>query len=250
MIICVTGMHRSGTSLTASWLQACGLTLVHREAVLPGSDNPKGFFEDREFVRFQADCLRLRYPRSAGWKVAPGQFLHFSQSEIETARQLISIRQSSYPDWAWKDPRSTLFLPAWKALIPDLKVLLIWRPCEQVAQSLLQRWWRHRNRARFNSPTNAIRLWLAHNRLVCHYAEMDPRNTLVITPHQLIQSDKAVLALINTRFNTNLNYVPIQSLYDPELLHGQPGLPFLGWLSTWMGSRTVEKQLQAVTAAL
>ena len=49
MILTIAGMHRSGTSLAASWLQGCGLVIDNGNLIPPHPDNPKGFFEDRDF---------------------------------------------------------------------------------------------------------------------------------------------------------------------------------------------------------
>ena len=44
----LAGMHRSGTSLTAMWLQKCGFQLG--DNLLSGAwDNKYGHFEDKDF---------------------------------------------------------------------------------------------------------------------------------------------------------------------------------------------------------
>ncbi len=43
-IICVAGMHRSGTSMVARMLNLCGVHLGEQKELLPAaSDNPEGF---------------------------------------------------------------------------------------------------------------------------------------------------------------------------------------------------------------
>ena len=58
--IVITGMHRSGTSLTASLLQSAGLNLGDRLMEATATGNPlKGYFEDLDFVEFHANtCCR------------------------------------------------------------------------------------------------------------------------------------------------------------------------------------------------
>ena len=53
----VTGMHRSGTSLTASFLQTLGVNVGDR---LYEADraNQKGYFEDVDFLEFQRHVLQ------------------------------------------------------------------------------------------------------------------------------------------------------------------------------------------------
>jgi len=56
-VIIITGMHRSGTSLTAAFLQKIGLDLG--DNLLKGNYwNPKGYFEDIDFVEFQRTVLQ------------------------------------------------------------------------------------------------------------------------------------------------------------------------------------------------
>ena len=54
--IIVTGMHRSGTSMVAGILKLCGVyfgdNLLH-----PQQENPKGFFEDLEFLEINKEIL-------------------------------------------------------------------------------------------------------------------------------------------------------------------------------------------------
>lgn len=67
MILVIAGMHRSGTSLFASWLQDCGMVIQHEFFIAPYPDNPNGFFEDRDFVRVEdVQSIRRRAPLSSG----------------------------------------------------------------------------------------------------------------------------------------------------------------------------------------
>ena len=46
----VTGMHRSGTSMVAAYLQQAGVS-IGRNLIGPAPGNPRGHFEDRDFRR-------------------------------------------------------------------------------------------------------------------------------------------------------------------------------------------------------
>ncbi len=55
-VLIITGMHRSGTSLTAEFLQKISLDLGNN--LLKGNYwNPKGYFEDIDFVEFKRTVL-------------------------------------------------------------------------------------------------------------------------------------------------------------------------------------------------
>ena len=244
MICCITGMHRSGTSLTSSWLQACGLVIADGPVIPPLPDNPKGFFEDVDFVKLHAQSIRRRQRWSYGWKITPTHSLEFSPPEESVAAQLIAVRQSKYHIWGWKDPRSTLFLAYWKRLIPSLKVILVWRPAEEVAFSLLSRWRQQPSRRAWVKPWGALHMWRAYNKLACEYAEAQRQDTLVLPISYLIENDHTVLARLNEQFDAHLTYVPIRDLYDAELMHGAQTPRWLKWLSTFAGCSMIEQRLQ------
>ena len=69
MVLSITGMHRSGTSLVASWLNLCGLILDQGRVIPPLIGNKKGFFEDLDFVLLQEKSIMQQIPFSGGWKV-------------------------------------------------------------------------------------------------------------------------------------------------------------------------------------
>ncbi len=218
MIIAITGMHRSGTSLFASWLQACGLVVGNGNLIPPYPDNPRGFFEDADFVHLQALSISRRAPLTAGWKLAPTKTLLFSHTEYLKAQELIAARQNKYAHWGWKDPRTTLFLEQWKSLLPQLKTIVVWRPCHQVVLSLLKRWKKSHQARHYLNTVWAIHLWQAYNRLALKYARRFPDDTLVFSIQQVISQDHAVLNAINQKFNGSFQFSPIQSLYEPDLL--------------------------------
>ncbi|MEP6818525.1 MAG: sulfotransferase [bacterium] len=172
-VTCITGMHRSGTSLVARLLHECGMALgPERELKKPAADNLDGYFENRKFVRLNENIItqfggRWNHPPSfpPGWELTPeaSQFL-------EPAKNLVS--QFRHDNWGWKDPRTSLTLPFWRRLIPDLKVVVCIRNPIEVSRSLFLR-------GDTKSPSH-FELWLAYysqllsatspsNRLVTHY---------------------------------------------------------------------------------
>src|SRR6185295_14229625 len=56
--VCVTGMHRSGTSVVAGALALLGASLGEPSRLLKaGADNPKGYFEIRAVVELDDELL-------------------------------------------------------------------------------------------------------------------------------------------------------------------------------------------------
>jgi hypothetical protein len=170
---CIAGMHRSGTSMVAKLLHACGMFLgPEDELSQPVVDNPAGYFEHPSFLKLNEDILAQFGGR---WNepplLAPGwESSNELDALFERAEKLLSQSRRRY--WGWKDPRTSLTLPFWKRLIPDLKVVICARSPVEVMHSLI---------VRGNSQRSTqFQLWLAYyrellsatsseNYLVTHY---------------------------------------------------------------------------------
>ncbi len=240
-------MHRSGTSLLASWLQACGLVLSGGEYIFPNIHNLKGYYEDADFFRLQKKSIRRLRRSSYGWKIAPSESLVFSPLEINTAQCLVAERQDRFADWGWKDPRSILFLPQWKQIIPDLKVVIIWRPAAEFAFSLLTRWKRQPCRHLWINPLYALRMWQAHNLLACSFAAEHPQDTLLVSLQDILHQDQAILERINFSFGSQLVYIPLSSVYAADGLGSAQAPQWMHALSRIAGCAAMEQPLQSLS---
>jgi len=138
--LCITGMHRSGTSMVARLLHTCGMFLGPEDELnQPVRDNPEGYWENLAFVRLNEEIMaqfggRWDDPPSfpTGWEFGPE-----ANSFLERAESLVG--QFRRDNWGWKDPRNSLTLPFWRRLIPDLKVVVCVRNPLEVARSLFRR---------------------------------------------------------------------------------------------------------------
>jgi|GEM_PF-1569582 len=245
VICCITGMHRSGTSLVAQWLTQGGLPLTIGGTIAPDISNPRGYIEDLDFVRLHAAHLSRIRRYSFGWNLAPVDFLHFNASELIRARELIAMRTSIHSAWGWKDPRTILFLTAWKELIPELKVIILCRPCAEVVLSLLTRGIRQRAAHLLINPLNAIQLWRAYNHLACVYQSRYPDDTIVVSTVQFPVAFEVMRDLFVERSGLTLAPVVLESLYATDLLHSAPY--WLQRLCSACGSTKIEARLRAIS---
>jgi hypothetical protein len=155
MPLCITGMHRSGTSMVARLLNVCGLGLGPEAELLPPAfDNPAGFWENAGVVRLNDALLRAwggswdRPPPGAG--TTPGGLR-------SRALGLVG-RLAGRGPWGWKGPRCCLTLPFWRGLVSGLRVLVCVRHPAAAARSLAAR-----GRVPYGE---ALALWLEYNRRV------------------------------------------------------------------------------------
>jgi hypothetical protein len=139
--ICIIGMHRSGTSMVARLLNLCGLNLGSPEFLLdPNEANSFVYFENKGFLKVNeallahfggswADPPSLR----KGWEQNPA--LDILAHEAKTLINTFS--ETSL--WGWKEPRTTVLLPFWKSLLPNLRFVVCVRSPVEVARSLKER---------------------------------------------------------------------------------------------------------------
>jgi hypothetical protein len=151
----ILGMHRSGTSLLARMLEACGLFVG---ATLEENHEPPLFRKINDGLLALADAtwtkpepflVRLDYPGRSGESVEA-----FTDRCRRTSEEMLSegfakqflglhgarkLTGSQVGAWGWKEPRTCLTLPIWQALYPEARYVHIVRHPLDVALSLRAR---------------------------------------------------------------------------------------------------------------
>lgn len=183
-VVCIAGMHRSGTSMLSHLFQKCGMYLGESSELMPSStDNPAGFWENLEFVTINDELLGAV---GGAWDSPPSEQTDWKASNfplISIKAEILTARMSSRRFWGWKDPRNCLTLPFWMQHFPDLKIVISVRHPLEVAISL-----HRRNSSSFQL---GLALWVAYNkrlvqsipkeqRLITHYDAYfdDPKSEL------------------------------------------------------------------------
>src|SRR6185437_2119041 len=131
----IAGMHRSGTSMLANFLSDAGL-FIGKKLLAGGEGNEKGYFENVDFFSLHKSALIKLGEDAAGFTLKT--FENFPP-EIESQVDGIVRRNSQNQHWGWKDPRTCLFLGYWLKKLPEAKLICIFRPPWQVADSLYRR---------------------------------------------------------------------------------------------------------------
>jgi hypothetical protein len=167
-VICVAGMHRSGTSLLTRLLRNCGLDLGDEADLMqPWDGNPDGYWENLKFVEINEALL---FASGGGWDHPPPQPVRWSEVPalaelLEAARKLVAGFASE--PWGWKDPRNSLTLPFWQEVLPGLKVVVAVRNPLEVARSL--------SRRNDFSSAHSLSLWLTHYERITEAVTRDSR---------------------------------------------------------------------------
>ncbi|MCG3206497.1 MAG: hypothetical protein FOGNACKC_00096 [Anaerolineae bacterium] len=166
---CITGMHRSGTSMVAHSLNLAGVYLGPDDELLPPShDNPEGFMENINFLLLNEKILSQL---NAGWDFLPPLLDNWHcQPEFDplyAEAKALTARFNHQPVWGWKDPRNLPAAPFWQAVLPGLKFIVCLRNPVEVIHSLQRR--------NYFSGAAGWQLWTVYNQRV-----------LAIPPHQRI----------------------------------------------------------------
>lgn len=239
-ILVVAGMHRSGTSLMAQWLHACGLQLGDR-LVGAGMGNVEGHFEDLEFLHLHETILRAGGADAAGlhgpYAITP------SHEEREQMQAMIEHKNARYRQWGWKEPRTSLFLDTYAQLLPGARYLVVLRDFQEVTHSLLKRdllyldekyrsrgplvalAWRtvyrplrvrQHQRKYYN---RYLRAWIAYNRAILDTLQTLPEQRYLVVSYQMMRRQCAqVFEVLTLRWRFQLRYTSFASIYRGELI--------------------------------
>ena len=143
-LIVVLGMHRSGTSAITRGLEALGANLGDR-FLAPGEDNPKGFWEDKDFERVNREMFEFL---GASWDrltpFTPEECAQLGSAGFtDRATALLAAKLPSSGVFAFKHPRTAKIFPFWREVFcrgsHETCYLLAVRHPLSVAESLTKR---------------------------------------------------------------------------------------------------------------
>ncbi len=150
-LICILGMHRSGTSCVTGSLQHAGLYLGDCHTWNP--HNKKGNRENQDFVDLNDAVLAAN---DGAWDKPPRK-PKWNSEQLMRARQLLEDNFTGEP-LGFKDPRTLLVLEGWKQVFPGIQFVGVLRHPNAVAQSLQKR---------SDMPVEtALALWYDYNRVL------------------------------------------------------------------------------------
>ena len=208
-IFIITGMHRSGTSLTASLMQNAGVHIGER-LMDATPNNSKGHFENLDFVGFHEYALRSQGISQEGWTI---------QRNIQTPQQffdkakLIIVENETPNYWGWKDPRTTLFLDFWKNLLPQAYFIFIYRSPWEVIDSL----YRRGDEIFSNNPQFALQIWMHYNQIILEFYQRFSEQSILVNTDNIIADHTVISKLCDRKFGINLKE-PNQDILDTSLM--------------------------------
>lgn len=239
-VLIILGMHRSGTSLVANWINSMNLN-IGSDLLKGGIGNIEGHFEDREFHDLHEDVLKKNGLIYGGLK---GPFkIEISENDRIKFNNLVLNKNIKNTQWGWKDPRTCLFLDEYIRILPDAKFLIIYRDCYEVVNSLIRReikffkrnytkvsrlnkfkyfLWSKRyakNIERFNS-SEFIKTWIFYNeKILSLMASQDASKFIVCDQNKLLKSDENIYNTINKKWGFEIEYVKFNKIFKESLFN-------------------------------
>ncbi len=180
MIYVVLGMHKSGTTLVSEILHHSGVSMGDFDSSLSYDD---GNTYERDEMRSlnkmllgsgDAHSLQVIRPLTGLQDVALRNFQNAAKPLLEAAAE-------DNPDWGFKDPRTVLTYDIWRSVLPEHRLIVVFRRPEEL--------WRHYTRRisiwrpfrRFWEGVKAIRAWCIYNSEILRFLDREERESLVIS---------------------------------------------------------------------
>lgn len=208
--VIITGMHKSGTSLTSSVLQASGVH-IGENLMGPGPGNRLGHFEDMELYALHCHALVFQDIHMDGW--TSQSRVSMPQQFLSRVQHLLEHRQKSPRLWGWKDPRTTLFLDFWKQTLLSAKFVFVYRNPWEVVDSLYRR-----GDSMFdNHPNAAIEAWITYNTAILEFCKHHPADTFLFDVANYCNGEKRILSHLCSKLEITLDMSCPPRYRDSEL---------------------------------
>ena len=227
-IICILGMHRSGTSMLARVLNICGVNLGYPQEMFTSTyGNEKGHWENIRFMEINIQIIKLFSTEPEEWNAKPSfpdkwlKDKRLKNLKIK-AKKLILELDLRYEIWGWKGPRNCITLPFWQEILGKrLLYIIVTRQPIDVAYSLLKR---------NNYPlTDGLLLWNRYVSDAVKFTTNLPR--YFISSEQMFSNlDYEVNSLVkfinNKNVTSNKNIIKqIKAFVSPGIWHNQKYQP-------------------------
>lgn len=216
--VIVLGMHRSGTSAVAGVLSTIGVDFGN-DLLLADSDNPRGYFENKNIVHIQNSLLNQA---GYSWSSPVDKDESIILPDVNVYEKFKSIIINDYSTsstlFGFKDPRTSMFLSGWLKVLESLNVepkfVICFRSPHSVISSL--------NRRDKINPLHAELLWLLeYSRIVSRLDEykhvlvnyddfinhpVNIINKMNITLDLGLHCDNAMLKIVESFVEKNLDH--------------------------------------------
>jgi hypothetical protein len=140
--VLIIGMHRSGTSAVSGMLSIAGLFMGTPSSLMRKTeDNSKGYFENNKVLAVNELILRHFGLRWDSAVPLPENWLDSHYIKRLGHRTKVILKREFYGQkkWGMKDPRFCATFPFWKAIFPEMSIVITLREKAYIIKSLDKR---------------------------------------------------------------------------------------------------------------
>ncbi|HDR4601782.1 TPA: sulfotransferase family protein [Bacillus cereus] len=210
----ILSSHRSGSSATAGILDVLGIHMGD-SLLKPSSTNPKGYFENVDFVYLNDKILNSI---GAAWDNPPKR--EELRCSIELSSDTFSfLSKHIKPLWGLKDPRMILIFDIWKPCLnqlEDITYIFTWRPIQESISSLISK-----NKIDEQTAVNILTRY--QENLLYYRNQFEQENKDIIDVHfdKLLESPEKFVMEINRRIGNkhHNNLDNVKNFLDKKLKH-------------------------------
>lgn len=185
MIYVVLGMHKSGTTLISQILHYSGISMVDGPATGISYDEGNKY-ERQDVLSLNLDLLgAVDHEILALARPVP---LSLSGQQRQAMRKIIAACETSYANWGFKEPRTTLTYPLWQAELPPHRIIAVYRCPDEIWPRFR---WRGLRR-RYVNPYRAWQFasrWIEHNQALVEYLRNTAMDYILIDYRRLMSTD-------------------------------------------------------------
>jgi len=212
----ITGMHRSGTSLLSRFFEKSGFYIGKELYPAHPKANPYGHFEDKEFLEFQMNILRETKTTNDPYCMWPSKNVQVPREYYAKGIALIDSRRKLNKPWAWKDPRTCLFLDFWADLIPEAKFFLVFRAPISVVDSQARR--EKRSNLNFIAHNRFLSGWIIYNLKILFFYTNKRDRCILGSINGIINHPNKFIELLNSKLSCQFNLDTWKVVFDSNIL--------------------------------
>ena len=232
----VAGMHKSGTTLVAKLLHEAGIPMVEDPAST-GDYDAGHHFERASTLRLNHALLEgamSRLPRPV--VTAAGVQVHHSLSilrreprpnadTLQMMEELVGSQENQ--PWGFKDPRTALTYSVWSRVLPEHRLVVVFRDSCEVADRYA------RSKAGLMGRlvrSRAQRVWRQYNEKLVEHVRAAGASALVLRFEDLVTDGGEELGRLERFLGTNIPTAPDPTRYRHRRPRsgGGPSASFLG----------------------